>query len=46
MSDLLLTEQLFLLTHDDESGKSRAPMAYGSALAGALLLDLGDEGFL
>ncbi|MGI8680127.1 MAG: GOLPH3/VPS74 family protein [Jatrophihabitans sp.] len=46
MSDLLLAEQLFLLTHDDESGKADGPLAYGSGIAGALLLDLATEGLL
>ncbi len=37
---LLLAEELFLLAHDDESGKSDNTMGLTNGLAGALLLDL------
>ncbi|HEY8721573.1 GOLPH3/VPS74 family protein [Pengzhenrongella sp.] len=40
MTALLLAEELFLLAHDDESGKPGAVLALDNALAGALLLDL------
>lgn len=40
---LLLAEELFLLMHDDESGKaSTATLSPDAALAGALLLDLAE----
>jgi len=39
MTELLLTEEVFLLGHDDESGKNRMTDRT-AALAGALLLDL------
>jgi len=39
-SPLLLAEELFLLAHDDESGKSDNTMGLTNGLAGALLLDL------
>lgn len=44
MTALLLAEELFLLTHDDESGKPSATMALDNGLAGALLLDLVETG--
>lgn len=44
MSSLLLAEELFLLTHDDESGKAGTTLALDQGLAGALLLDLAAEG--
>lgn len=40
MTDLLLAEELFLLTHDDESGKTDWVNALDQGLAAALLLDL------
>lgn len=46
MTTLLLAEQLFLLTHDDRSGRAHATVALDNGLAGALLLDLAHEGLL
>ena len=43
---LLLAEELFLLTHDDDSGRSAGTTALANGLAGALLLDLTLGGFL
>lgn len=40
MSTLLLAEELFLLTHDDVSGKADSTLALDNGLAGAMLLDL------
>ncbi|MHA3703971.1 GOLPH3/VPS74 family protein [Jatrophihabitans sp. YIM 134969] len=40
MTRLLLAQDVFLLAHDDESGKNTASLALQGALAGALLLDL------
>lgn len=45
MADLLIAEELFLLTHDDETGKtSSSTMSPDTATAGALLLDLAEHG--
>lgn len=46
MTTLLLAEDLFLLTHDDDSGKSSNPTALDNGLAGALLLDLAAAGLV
>lgn len=46
MTSLLLAEDLFLLTHDDESGKNSNTTARDNGLAGALLLDLASEGLV
>ena len=43
MTTLLLAEEIFLLTHDDESGKAGGTLALNNGLAGALLLDLAAE---
>ncbi|WP_127782207.1 GPP34 family phosphoprotein [Rhodococcus sp. X156] len=43
---LLLAEELFLLTHDDTSGKADVTLALDEGLAGALLLDLAAESLL
>jgi len=40
MTPLLLAEEIFLLTHHDESGKASGTLALDNGLAGALLLDL------
>lgn len=40
MTPLLLSEELFLLTHDDASGKASSALAVNQGLAGGLLLDL------
>jgi hypothetical protein len=40
MTTLLLAEEIFLITHNDESGKASGTLALDSGLAGALLLDL------
>ncbi|MBM9466651.1 GPP34 family phosphoprotein [Nakamurella sp. YIM 132084] len=40
MSELLLIEELFLLGHDDETGKMRLALGMPAVLSGALLLDL------
>jgi hypothetical protein len=40
MTDLILAEEVFLLTHNEESGKASGAFALNSGLAGALLLDL------
>ncbi|MTD13824.1 hypothetical protein GIS00_07700 [Nakamurella sp. YIM 132087] len=40
MSDLLLVEEVFLLAHDEESGKQSAAVSMPGVLSGALLLDL------
>ena len=47
MTDLLLAEDVFLLGHDDESGKNEVagPIGVSGALGGALLLDLALGGF-
>ncbi|WP_460603352.1 GOLPH3/VPS74 family protein [Jatrophihabitans fulvus] len=42
---LLIAEELFLLTHDDESGKARG-LTPNEAVAGALLLDLAEAGVM
>ena len=44
MTTLLLAEDLFLLTHDDNSGKAANTTSLDSGLAGALLLDLAAAG--
>jgi hypothetical protein len=46
MKDLLIAEQLFLLAHDDESGRANSVLAIDKGYAGALLLDLAAEGLL
>lgn len=47
MADLLIAEELFLLTHDDESGKTTsAALSNDTATAGALLLDLAEHGVM
>lgn len=43
MKPLLLAEEIFLLTHNDESGASSGTVALDNGLAGALLLDLAAE---
>ena len=43
MTALLLAEEIFLLTHDEESGKANGTLALDNGLAGALLLDLAAE---
>lgn len=40
MTEMLLAEEIFLLTHHDQSGKSSGTLALDNGLAGALLLDL------
>lgn len=40
MDGLLLTEDVFLIAHDDASGKNEASWELDGALAGALLLDV------
>ncbi len=45
-SPLLLAEELFLLAHDEESGKPGNTMALANGLAGALLLDLAAQELL
>jgi hypothetical protein len=40
MTMLLLAEEIFLLTHNAESGKASGELALDNGLAGALLLDL------
>jgi hypothetical protein len=46
MTDLLIAEELFLLAHDDESGRARSVVAIDNGYAGALLLDLAAEGLV
>lgn len=46
MAELLLAEALFLLSHDEESGRDRAHTYLEYGLAGALLLDLAIGGRL
>jgi golgi phosphoprotein 3 len=48
MTDLLLTEDVFLLGHDDETGKNQVASALGlhGALAAGLLLDLALRGLI
>jgi len=46
MDALLITEELFLLTHDDETGKADNLVAGAVAFAGALLLDLAEQGLV
>lgn len=43
MTKLLLAEEIFLLTHHEESGKASGTLALDNGLAGALLLDLAAE---
>jgi golgi phosphoprotein 3 len=43
MTRLLLVQDVFLLAHDDESGKNTASMTLQGAMAGALLLDLAEQ---
>jgi Golgi phosphoprotein 3 (GPP34) len=43
MTPLLLAEEIFLLAHNDESGKANGTLALDNGLAGALLLDLAAE---
>lgn len=43
MTVLLLAEEVFLLSHDEESGKAGGTLALDNGLAGALLLDLAVE---
>lgn len=40
MTAMLLAEEIFLLTHHDETGRASGTLALDSGLAGALLLDL------
>jgi len=40
MTKLLLVEELFLLTHNDDSGKTSGAFAIDAGLAGAVLMDL------
>ncbi|MDO9357207.1 MAG: GPP34 family phosphoprotein, partial [Solirubrobacteraceae bacterium] len=46
MGTLLIAEELFLLTHDDESGKGSGTMGLDNGYAGALLLDLAAAGLI
>lgn len=46
MMEFLLAEELFLLLHDDQSGRPNANAARDSGYAGALLLDLVAKGLL
>ena len=46
MTALLLAEELFLLTHREESGRGRAVTALDSGYAGALLLELAADGLV
>jgi hypothetical protein len=46
MTELLLAEELFLLTHDDDSGKGSATIGLDQGFSGALLLDLAEEGLI
>ena len=43
MNRLLLVEDVFLLGHDDDSGRNTASLGLPGALAGALLLDLAEQ---
>jgi Golgi phosphoprotein 3 (GPP34) len=43
MTALLLAEEIFLLTHKEDSGKASGTLALDNGLAGALLLDLAAE---
>ena len=43
MTALLLAEEIFLLAHNEESGKDNGTLALDNGLAGALLLDLAAE---
>lgn len=43
MTALLLAEEIFLLAHNEESGKANGTLALDNGLAGALLLDLAAE---
>lgn len=43
MARLLLTQDVFLLAHDDETGKNTASIALDGALSAALLLDLAER---
>jgi hypothetical protein len=43
MTALLLAEEIFLLAHNEKSGKSNGTTALDNGLAGALLLDLAAE---
>lgn len=43
MTDLLICESLFLITHDDDSGRGDGTLAIDNGLAGALLLDLASD---
>ena len=46
MIDLLLAEELFLLVHDEASGKGDATVAIDNGYAGALLLELASDGLV
>lgn len=46
MVDLLLAEELFLLAHDDASGKGDGTVAIDNGYAGALLLELASDGLV
>jgi len=46
MTAMTLSEELFLLTRDDEPDKPGATLALDNGLAGALLLDLAAEGLV
>jgi golgi phosphoprotein 3 len=43
MTALLLAEEIFLLAHNEESGKTNGTLALDNGLAGALLMDLPAE---
>lgn len=43
MTPLLLAEEIFLLSHDDGTGKGSGALSLDNGLAGALLLDLASE---
>jgi hypothetical protein len=40
VTNLLLAEEIFLLTHNDDSGRTSGALAIDAGLAGALLMDL------
>jgi hypothetical protein len=46
MTNLLLAEEVFLLTHNDDSGKTSGALAIDAGLAGAVLMDLAAQGLI
>jgi hypothetical protein len=46
MTALMLAEEIFLLAHNEESGRANGTLALDNGLAGALLLDLAAEELL